>query len=95
MTHEGALHLDDLLARRTRISIETPDRGLAAGEAVAAVVGPLLGWDEARTADELSAYRSRVAAERDSQREGDDQDANAERLAAPDIRACAVGRALD
>ena len=26
-SHEGALHLDDLLARRTRISIETFDRG--------------------------------------------------------------------
>ena len=25
--HEGALHLDDVLARRTRISIETFDRG--------------------------------------------------------------------
>lgn len=60
MTQEGALHLDDLLARRTRISIETPDRGLAAAEAVAAVVGPRLGWDQARTADERSPYRSRL-----------------------------------
>ncbi|MEJ7741800.1 MAG: glycerol-3-phosphate dehydrogenase C-terminal domain-containing protein [Nocardioidaceae bacterium] len=30
-THEGALHLDDVLARRTRISIETPDRGSRLG----------------------------------------------------------------
>ncbi len=95
VTHEGALHLDDLLARRTRISIETEDRGLAAAEGVAALVGPVLGWDEARTADEVAAYHSRVAAERESQREADDHEANAERLAAPDIRARAVGRALD
>ena len=30
--HEGALHLDDVLTRRTRISIETLDRGLEAAE---------------------------------------------------------------
>ena len=34
-SHEGALHLDDILARRTRISIETWDRGLAAAPEVA------------------------------------------------------------
>ena len=32
-SHEGALHLDDILTRRTRISIETWDRGLAAATA--------------------------------------------------------------
>ncbi len=93
-THEGALHLDDLLARRTRISIETPDRGVAAAGAAAALVGPVLGWDEARMRDEETAYSSRVTAERESQQELDDQEANAERQVAPDIRARAVGRAL-
>ena len=34
--YEGALHLDDILARRTRISIETWDRGVAAATEVAA-----------------------------------------------------------
>ena len=34
-SHEGALHLDDILARRTRISIETWDRGIAAAPEVA------------------------------------------------------------
>ncbi len=43
---EGALHLDDVLARRTRISIEVADRGVAAATEVAALVAPLLGWDE-------------------------------------------------
>ena len=95
VTHEGALHLDDLLARRIRISIETPDRGTTAATAVAELVGPLLGWDDDRTRNEIAAYSSRVAAERESQQELDDQEANAERLAAPDIRARAVGRALD
>ena len=35
-SHEGALHLDDILARRTRISIETWDRGRRGGTEVAA-----------------------------------------------------------
>ena len=94
-THESALHLDDLLARRTRISIETPDRGLAAARSTADLVAPILGWDEERIANELAAYEARVAAERESQAVPDDQSANANRLAAPDIRARAVGRALD
>jgi glycerol-3-phosphate dehydrogenase len=94
-THEGALHLDDLLTRRTRISIETPDRGVVAAAAVAALVAPRLGWDTDRVADEVAAYTARVAAERESQEEGDDLEANAERLAAPDIRIRSVGRALD
>ena len=55
----------------------------------------MLDWDEARIADEVAAYRARVAAERESQLEPDDLAANAERLAAPDIRARSVGRALD
>ena len=93
-THEGALHLDDVLARRTRISIETPDRGVACAPAAAALVGAVLGWDEERVADEVEAYAARVAAERESQRAEHDLDANAERLVAPDIRKRSVGRAL-
>lgn len=30
VTHEGARHLDDVLTRRTRASIESWDRGVAA-----------------------------------------------------------------
>jgi len=95
VSHEGALHLDDLLSRRTRISIEAHDRGVQCAEAAAQLVAPILDWDERRVADEVAAYRARVAAERESQEEPDDLAANAERLAAPDIRARAVGRALD
>ncbi len=94
VTHEGALHLDDLLARRTRISIETPHRGTESAESVAAVAAPLLGWDEARTKAEVDAYHARVEAERRSQKQPDDTAADAERVAAPDARIVAVGRAL-
>ncbi|WP_375432811.1 glycerol-3-phosphate dehydrogenase/oxidase [uncultured Friedmanniella sp.] len=85
-SHEGALHLDDLLARRTRISIETWDRGLAAAPEVAALVAPVLGWSEADVSREVEHYRLRVAAERESQHQPDDLSADAARLGAPDVR---------
>ncbi|WP_007515838.1 MULTISPECIES: glycerol-3-phosphate dehydrogenase/oxidase [Pseudofrankia] len=85
-THEGALHLEDVLARRTRISFEAPDRGLAAARPVAELIAPVLGWDEARVGAEVELYEARVAAERASQRAGDDPAADAARLAAPDAR---------
>ena len=93
-THEGALHLDDLLARRTRISIETKDRGVTCARPVAELVADALGWDAERVDDEVQAWEARVTAERESQTEAEDQEANAERLAAPDVRARSVGRAL-
>ncbi|QIK68510.1 glycerol-3-phosphate dehydrogenase [Nocardioides sp. HDW12B] len=92
--HEGALHLDDLLARRTRISIETKDRGVKCARPVAELVAGALQWDAERVDDEVRAYEARVTAERESQTEAEDQEANAERLAAPDVRARSVGRAL-
>ena len=85
-SHEGALHLDDLLARRTRISIETWDRGLSAAPEVAALVAPVLGWGPAEVAREVEHYRLRVAAERESQHQPDDLSADAARLGAPDVR---------
>jgi glycerol-3-phosphate dehydrogenase len=93
-SHEAALHLDDLLARRTRISIETPERGTAVAARVADVVAPALGWDRQRVDTEVAAYVARVEAERESQRQADDLAADAARVAAPDTRRLAVGRAL-
>ena len=89
-SHEGALHLDDVLTRRTRISIETFDRGIAAAPHVARLMAPVLGWDEDRIGREVAHYEARVAAERESQRQADDLSADAARLGAPDVRA-AVG----
>ena len=85
-SHEGALHLDDLLARRTRISIETFDRGLSAAPEVARIVGPVLGWTEEDIAREVEHYGARVKAERESQQQPDDHTADAARLGAPDVR---------
>jgi glycerol-3-phosphate dehydrogenase len=85
-TDEGALHLDDVLTRRTRISIETPDRGLEASVAATSVVGPILGWDTLAASREIDHYRARVEAERDSQSQPDDNTADAARMGAPDVR---------
>jgi glycerol-3-phosphate dehydrogenase len=82
---EGAHHLDDVLARRTRISIETFDRGLTAAEPAARLMGEVLGWSEDVVAREVEVYRERVAAERDSQQQPDDQAADAARTRAPEF----------
>jgi glycerol-3-phosphate dehydrogenase len=55
-THQGALDLDDILSRRMRVSIEVADRGRAAAAAVAPLVAPVLGWSDARAAEEVERY---------------------------------------
>ncbi|WP_295659456.1 glycerol-3-phosphate dehydrogenase/oxidase [uncultured Nocardioides sp.] len=84
-SHEGARHLEDVLTRRTHISIETFDRGLGVVEEVAGLVGGVLGWSEGQVALEIQHYRARVAAERESQEQPDDATADAARLGAADV----------
>jgi glycerol-3-phosphate dehydrogenase len=83
---EGALHLEDALARRTRISFETAHRGVESAAHTAEIMGDVLGWDDARRAREVEHYLAQVEAERESQRMPDDQTADAARLGAPDVR---------
>jgi glycerol-3-phosphate dehydrogenase len=82
---EGARHLEDVLTRRTRISIETFDRGTGCARTAAELMAPVLGWDQAQIDKEVAYYDKRVEAERESQRQPDDQTADAARLGAPDI----------
>ena len=84
-SHEGARHLDDVLARRTRLSIETWDRGLASAEPAAQLMATVLDWDQAQISTEVEHYHRRVAAERDSQQQPDDSSADAARLAAGEV----------
>jgi glycerol-3-phosphate dehydrogenase len=85
VTHEGARHLDDVLTRRTRISIEAWDRGVSAAPVVADLMAGVLGWGEEEKKREVELYLARVAAERESQTQPDDATAEAARLEAPDI----------
>ncbi|GAB2509397.1 glycerol-3-phosphate dehydrogenase/oxidase [Paramicrobacterium agarici] len=84
-TSEGALHIEDVLARRTRISIEAWDRGVSAAPVVAELMGDVLGWDAEKRESEVTYYLERVAAERASQEQPDDVSAERVRLEAPDI----------
>ena len=83
VTHEGAMHLEDVLTRRTRISIEAWDRGVAAAPEVADLMAGLLGWTDEDKKREVDRYFARVAAERESQTKPDDDSAEAARLESP------------
>ena len=54
--HELALTLDDVIARRTRLAPELPDRGAALAPRVADLMGAELGWGETRRAREVESY---------------------------------------
>jgi glycerol-3-phosphate dehydrogenase len=84
-THEGARHLNDTLTRRTRISIETFHRGLAVAKEAAELMAGPLGWDADQVAREVEYYTKRVEAERMSQEQDTDHEADAIRLGAPEI----------
>lgn len=61
LAHEGARGVDDVLMRRTRAVIETPDHGATAAGHVADLAGKFLGWDDERQAIEVEKYRDLVA----------------------------------
>jgi glycerol-3-phosphate dehydrogenase len=63
VTHEDALHVEDVLMRRMRLSIESADSGTGVAEQVALIMGRLLGWSRRRRAAETRRYLELVAAE--------------------------------
>jgi glycerol-3-phosphate dehydrogenase len=79
VTHEGALHVTDVLARRVRLLIELADSGASVAPEVAAIMAPLLGWNRRRRAAEVREYQAFAAT-------------NAAALRAP---AAAIGAASD
>jgi glycerol-3-phosphate dehydrogenase len=87
VTDEGALHLEDILARRMRISIEYSHRGVDCAREVAEVVAPVLGWSAADIEREVGQYTARVEAEILSQAQPDDVSADELRGSAPEARA--------
>jgi glycerol-3-phosphate dehydrogenase len=87
VSHEGALHLEDVMLHRTRLVYEVRDRGLAALPEIAEVVAPLLGWDDATRESEIASYTARVEAEEAAENEPDDDAAEAARRRAADVAA--------
>ena len=85
-SHEGALHLDDVLARRTRISIETFHRGVQSADEAAALMGEVLGWSSRRGRCARSRTTTRASRPSgNSQKEPEDKGADAVRTSAPDL----------
>jgi glycerol-3-phosphate dehydrogenase len=64
VTHEDALHVEDVLMRRMRLFIESADSGTGVAAEVALIMGRLLGWSRRRRAAETRRYLEAVAAER-------------------------------
>jgi len=85
VTHEGAIHLDDVLMYRTRLNYEQADRGLGAVEEIADIIAPLLGWDDQTRAREIDTYRGRAQAEAAAELQPDDESAEQVRLKAAEI----------
>jgi glycerol-3-phosphate dehydrogenase len=86
-SHEGALHLDDVLARRTRMAFETRDRGLTAAPDAAAYMAGELGWEAEQAEEELARYRLLVAGQLAAEAADDDAGAYRALSAVPDLAA--------
>ncbi len=84
-SHEGVLHLEDIMLHRTRINYEVVDRGLAAAEEISHLAADILGWDDATRQREMQSYADRANAEAAAERESDDVAAETARLNAQDI----------
>ncbi|PMC72061.1 glycerol-3-phosphate dehydrogenase/oxidase [Corynebacterium aurimucosum] len=76
VTHEGALHIDDIVSRRLRVAIEFADRGVAAAQPIAEFVAPLLGWDQADIEREVSHFTKHTEAELAAEAALTDREAN-------------------
>jgi len=63
VTHENALHVEDVLMRRMRLSIESADSGTGVAAEVSTIMGRLLGWSRRKRAAETGRYLDLVAAE--------------------------------
>jgi glycerol-3-phosphate dehydrogenase len=60
---EMARSIEDVLDRRTRASLRDARATASAAERVAVLIGPTLGWDDARCRREAADYAARVRAE--------------------------------
>jgi glycerol-3-phosphate dehydrogenase len=91
--HEGALHIDDVLTRRTHIAFEAADRGRAAAVQVAELMAPVLGWDRAAVEREVAHYEARLDAESAAHSMLDDAASDSARSSVRDVRLAAAQEA--
>ena len=55
-SHEGALSVEDVLLRRTRISFEAGDSGASISDAVAQIIAPVLKWKANEQRESVAAF---------------------------------------
>lgn len=85
VTHEGALHLEDILMHRVRLRYSRRDRGVNSLDEIGTIAGPLLGMDDSTLEHEKSNYRAVAAAEDAAEQTTTDEQASAARTAVPDL----------
>lgn len=64
--YEGARSLEDVLARRTRISFESADGGLAIAEEVATLISGVMGWSDEQIDHQVRTYAQLLEGQRNS-----------------------------
>jgi len=65
-THEGAMSVDDVISRRTRLAFEAPHAGIDLADEVASIIAPALGWSAKDKKESVAQYKAQVAAEVDA-----------------------------
>ena len=85
ITHEGALHLEDLMTSRTRLTYEVRGHGLAAIGEIADLAAEYLGWSDGTRNTEVAAYRARCEAEDRAAQQPDDTTAALQRRRDGDV----------
>ena len=63
VTHEGAMSVDDVISRRTRLAFEAPHAGIELAEEVADLIAPYLGWGAKEKKASIAEYREQVESE--------------------------------
>lgn len=62
-SHEGAMSVDDVISRRTRLAFEAPNAGIDLAEDIATLIAPHLGWGAKEKKASIAEYKAGVAAE--------------------------------
>ncbi|CAN2184470.1 GlpA Glycerol-3-phosphate dehydrogenase [Candidatus Nanopelagicaceae bacterium] len=62
-SHEGAMSVDDVISRRTRLAFEAPHAGIDLADEIATLIAPVLGWGAKEKKASVAQYREQVEAE--------------------------------
>jgi glycerol-3-phosphate dehydrogenase len=63
VTHEGAMSVDDVISRRTRLAFEAPNAAIDLADDIATLIAPYLGWGAKEKKASVAEYKAQVSAE--------------------------------